>query len=267
MIKESFTGTEIKKNEKSEKKINTENIDIKKALELKPYIIGNMRILEDFRKGNSVDKEKIEETFMDMCKYFQLCGGRMTEDVSDIYRSYIRDNSSLVVRRESPESVVDIASGGEKKIHFDENVAAGRGDKYANCAIWPYGSSPVAGIKNAFLEGKSFAGPIVSLMAINLKGGNLTVEEAKDKIMNIGNISREAVRVLDGVIKKENLEFIILRLPYNFFPKEMLTKIEIEDGEKANKEKELCQFLGLLFLIIILKKEINNLFGFRTERN
>ena len=212
--------------ERSTKDREDKDLELKEALEMKPYLIGDMRILEENRRNGKVEKERIVRVFLDFCKYIELCGGKAVDDVSIMYSKYISKNEELVVRRESPESLVKIMSGENKEIFFDTKVFSGDGSKYANCAIWPHGSDSVAGIKNAFLEGKSFAGPIVSLMALNLESSGLSIEEPEGKMMKVGDISRESVKILDGTIRRDDLEFVVLRLPSKFFPEEMLTDRE-----------------------------------------
>jgi len=66
------------------------------------------------------------------------------------------------------------------------------------------------------------------------------IEDPKDKMLNTGNINRESVRIVSGQIKKEDLEFIIVRLPKKFLSPEKLS-----EEEKNNNLKEV--FRGFTF--------------------
>jgi hypothetical protein len=185
----------------------------------------------------SQDKEKYRElcyqTYKDLGSFLINNGGEFSSDINNVYKKYQNNyNDPLVVRREDPKNVVQLADGKDINLKFDPKVAGDRGDKYANCAIWPYGKNPVAGIKNAFLEGRGMAGPLVTLIALKADPNNTNLEIPKDFKAKVGDIEREAVRIFSGNINKKDLKFIILRIQKDFFPQENLTDEEIKTNHQ-----------------------------------
>jgi hypothetical protein len=178
-------------------------------------------------------KELCYKIYKDISSFFIENGGEFASDVNNIYRKYQDSYSDpLVVRREDPEKVAQLVDGKELDLIFDPKVVGDRGDKYANSAIWPYGKDPVAGIRNAFLEGRGMAGPIVTLTAIKANPDNTNIEIPQNAKLNVGNIEREAVRIFSGNVSKEDLKFIILRIQKDFFPEENLSEQEIKTNPK-----------------------------------
>jgi hypothetical protein len=225
-IEKSKQKIEIKDEEKFEYEPSQEVLKIKEKLSQ----------LKD-KELNKQDQEKYKElcyqTYKDLGSFLIANGGEFASDVNNVYKKY-QDNYSdpLVVRREDPEKVAQLVDGKDIDLKFDPKVVGDRGDKYANCAIWPYGKNPVAGIKNAFLEGRGMAGPLVTLTAVKANTGNTNLETPKDFKMKVGDIEREAVRIFSGSINKEDLKFIILRIQKEFFPQENLTEQEIKTNPK-----------------------------------
>jgi hypothetical protein len=185
----------------------------------------------------SQDKEKYKElchqTYKDLGSFLINNGGEFSSDINNVYKKYQSNyNNPLVVRREDPEKVAQLVDGKDIDLKFDPKVTGDRGDKYANCAIWPYGKNPVAGIKNAFLEGRGMAGPLVTLTAVKANPNNTSIEKPKDFKIKVGDIEREAVRIFSGNINKEDLKFIILRIQKDFFPQDNLAEEEIKTNPK-----------------------------------
>lgn len=192
-------------------------------------LIGDLRILkkaENIKDNPQAYKEKSLSTFRELTNFFLDLGAKEYKDVSRLYNKYTSGRNCLVVRKEDPEKVVTLAAGQEQELFFDPKVAMERGDKYSNCAIWPYGHSQVAGIANAFLEGRHMAGPLALVIAVKTTGNHLQVEIPEDAILEVGSIKREAVRILSGTIKPEDLEFVILRAQKDYYPETMLTDEE-----------------------------------------
>jgi hypothetical protein len=206
------------------------------------YILGDLQFLKNKQEASTnIEnyKRRSAETFRELEKFITECGGRYIEDVNEIYKKYQSESRAFIARREDPERVVNLLTNKNIEIKFDPKVVAERGDKYANCAIWPYGPDAIAGIRNAFLEGRGMAGPLVSLIASRNNPENVEVSKPEERMLKVDDISREAVRIVSGEIKKEDLAFIIIRMQTKFFPPEKLTDKE--------KEKNLPQvFRGFI---------------------
>ena len=241
MIKEKiFTiDQRITKKQKELKKLEA----TEKLSEDLIYLIGDLRFLKnkDEQTNNPIEyQRRLEDTLEHISDFFRKNGGR-EEDVNSIYHRYLsRVSKPLIVRREDPERVARLIEDEDIDLNFDPKVVSGRGDKYANCAIWPHGHSSTAGMKNAFLEGRGMAGPLVTIMASRQNPKHNLIEDPKNKMLNVGNIDRESVRIVSGQIKKDDLEFIIVRLPKKFLSPEKLT-----EEEKKNNLNEV--FRGFSF--------------------
>ena len=224
------------------KKVTEKENDEKNKSDLIPenlaYVLGDLRFLknrEEFTKSPEEYKRRSMEAFKDLHDFIISSGGREIKDINEIYRKYQNNNSEpLIVRREDPEKIALLLNDKDIDLGFDPKAAGDKEGKYANCAVWPYGSNPVAGIKNAFLEGRGMAGPLVSLMAAKQNAEHNTVEILENEMKKIGEINREAVRSASGKISRDDLEFIILRMQKDFFPNESLN-----DSEKNPEVKQI----------------------------
>lgn len=233
--------------EKITKKVNSVdglelNQEIKEVLTKEPktkskempedliYILGNFEFLknkENYKNNPENYKRRFLETYKDLQEYIKNMGGTELDDVNEIYSKY--QNSmpeSFIIRRERPERVARLMNEEDIEINFDQKIVADRGDKYANCAVWPYGPDPVSGIRSAFNEGHTSAGPIVTVVAVKNNPKNATIEKAEGALETVGTLSREAVRIMSGAMKKEDLQFVILRMPKSYIQENMLTEEE-----------------------------------------
>jgi len=211
------------------------------------FLLGDLIILQkNFSKNPEGLREKAIETYESIKDLFSDCGAEFYEDVQEIYKKYERINKPLVIRREDPIKITELASGKSIEFKFDPNVAFEQGDKYANSALWPHGPvNATTGLANAFLEGKSSAGPIVTVMAFKNNPEHITIAEPEGKMLEIGTITRQSVKIVSGVVTHQDLEFIIIRMPEKFFPKEELTERE----NKLAAENKLPQvFRGFRFI-------------------
>ncbi len=220
----------------------------------KEVLLGSLNDLEDRKKLNKIDEgfiKKSQETYKIFADYLKKSGAKDIDDVNEIYNHFNSSSGDkLIVRRENVERMINLLDNNDIKMHFDPKVVYNENEKYANCALWPYGKNPVTGIANSFLEGKASMGPFVSLIAILPNEKNMEVTEPRERLMNVGTISRESVRILDGTISKSDLQFIILRIPVKFFPQELLNENE--------KEFKAGQIFRAFIFSDSLKKELKN---------
>lgn len=203
----------------------------------------SLQKLKNSRENLSLDEyKKISfQTYKNLAGFLIENGGNIVSDINQIYQKYNKQMSNpLIVRREDPEKVSSLVEGFDISLSFDPKVVGDRGDKYVNCAIWPYGRDLVSGIKNAFLEGRGMAGPLVTLIGVKQNDKNNKVEEADDYLKKVGTIERDAVRIASGKLTKDDLEFVVLRIQKEFFPEENMFA-----EEKTSEAKQI--FRGFLF--------------------
>ncbi len=214
--------------------------------EEKAVLFGNVALLKntaDFKKDPEAYINKAQETYCDIKDFFISNNAKYFEDVNELYHIYTSQDSKIV-RREDPLKVLRIVNGESLEINFDPEIVGDRGDKYANCALWPHGAvNKTSGLANAFLEGRGMAGPIV-LLAGYTKSPEMNIDEPSDKMLEVGSISRENVKILSGMVKKEDIDFVILRMAIKFFDQNELTDQE----KKLFKEGKISQiFRGFQF--------------------
>jgi len=186
-------------------------------------------------------KQKSFETYKNLVSLLLEAGGEFITDVNEIYKKYQENTSSpFIVRRDDPEKVAELSEDKDINLSFDPKVVGDRGDKYANCSIWPYGRNAVSGIKAAFLEGRGMAGPLVTLIGVKNNSEHMIIEKPRDSLERVGTIDREAVRIVSGKITKQDLGFVILRIQKEFFPLENMT-----EQEKSDTNKQI--FRGITF--------------------
>jgi hypothetical protein len=191
-------------------------------------ILEKFNRLKELREKNPNDPEFMKmshETYIGLEK---LLSSRATvyKEISNLYYKHLNNGKILVVRREDPNRSLVLAMGGKLELSFDENVVAGDGEKYANCALWPYGGKTMAGMSNALKEGKSSAGSIVTVLAMAPDPETAEVSEPEGKTWNITDIDRTAVKSISGTINAKDLRFMVIRMPRKFFPPECLTEEE-----------------------------------------
>ncbi len=234
-------GEEIKN-----KKENVPNIKKWTEEEISP-LIGNMLLLKDTNNLKEKPREyknRAIETFEEIKELIKDNGGEFHEDVSEIYNKY-NVNKPVIVRREDPTRLSRLINGENLEIFFDPEVTYGEGEKYANSALWPYGpAEKTGGVANAFLEGRGNAGPIVMLGGYNTNGEKMEIVEPEQNEQKVGTLDRHGVRILSGEIKKEDMEFIIIRIASTFFDKSQMTQKEIE---RFNKGEQKQIFRGYSF--------------------
>lgn|GEM_PF-914322 len=201
------------------------------------FLLGNIEILkktENLKNNPEMYEKKTHETYSEIKDFFRYHNAEYFEDVNELYRQY-NASSTKIVRREDPLKILQLVNGKSIEINFDPEVVGDRGDKYANCALWPHGSiEKTNGIANAFLEGRGMAGPIVLLGGYTPNDSHMNIEEPDEKMLQVGNISRENIKILSGSIEKEDLDFVIMRIAIKFFNQEELTskeKILFEQGK------------------------------------
>jgi hypothetical protein len=228
---------DIKEKQQKEIKRKEEKSPLKKSEAIEEnlaYLLGDLHFLKNKQEALSDPKNyqrRSTEIFREMQKFIEEAGGQYIENINEIYQKYQNLNQEfLIAWREDPEKVAKLLADKDISLQFDPKVTIEKNDKYANCAIWPYGQNAVSGIKNAFLEGRGMAGPLVTLIATKNNPNNIKLTKPKEHLMKVGDISREAVRIVSGKLTKNDLKFIIIRMQKKFFPEEKLTEKERADN-------------------------------------
>ena len=230
---ESISFETTDKRKASQLEVHEENSDINREQfteEDFAVMMGNLSLLKNTEQlKNNPEKylERSRDTVDQIKKYFQSKGAEFNENIMDLYKNYADLREPFIVRREDPLNIVSLVSGKDLELTFDPEVVGERGDKYVNSALWPHGAvNKTTGLANAFLEGRGAAGPIVMVMGVKQNQNSMEVVVPEGSMLDVGDLHRQSVRILSGKISKEDLTFVVLRIPKDFINSEDLTDIE-----------------------------------------
>ena len=189
-------------------------------------------------------KELVSNVFEAIREECERAGGRYVEDINELYRA-VR-GEQLVVRRENPERLVSALV-----THEDLPVGCPEpqpGQDYPNCSIWR-SEDGKAGLDTAFMEGREDLGGLVSVVGFEV-GKDMKMGQVTGEQKGIDTAARQNVRRIDGVVHPEDVRFLIVRAPGQYFPAELLTAEEadrIEAAQTDPKRRGLPVFRGFLF--------------------
>lgn len=144
----------------------------------------------------------------------------LTEDVSSLYGEMSKEN--LLARVESVRRVVECLATSKPIL-----VGAG-GDHYANSV-----TSDVEGLRIAMAEAEA-VGPVRLLVGLDLKAlvgftnDHVEVSEIDDSEFDLRDttLRKAYCRHLEGEIHKEDIRYMVMRIPRNVFPSQFLNDIE-----------------------------------------
>jgi len=171
-------------------------------------------------------KELLALLYLQIQKTLIKEGATLITDVNQLYQKY--NNKQILVRRgDLIEMVKSLKDQGGIKLGFDPKL----GFEYNNCALWS-NAWGTRGLENAFVEGWSETGGIVAVLGFR-QGDNLQMKKLKENLNEPFTIDRSGVRCASGVVTKKDLEFILVRVPADRFPKVELTEHDIKLLELA----------------------------------
>ncbi len=191
--------------------------------EIKRRLMVEFQHIESLKVADEPQKEFVKEFAREFMKALTEAGGRAYESVDDLYKNF---RGNLLVRREDPMMLVSALLNRESvKLPIDKNIAAD-GEAYPNCANWSgYGDN--RGLQTAFMEGHSSVGKDQLITVVGFKEGRgLNVKGVSSEERVPGGLDREFVRVAEGVIDPEDIEFVVVRASKDSFPEDFLTPEE-----------------------------------------
>lgn len=152
-------------------------------------------------------------------------GGKFYNDMNSFYESL--DSSVLYVRREHPLRIFNTLENNENlQISFDHSKNSNK--PYENSVRWnkSYGSK---GIDTAFIEGTAELHGISTLMGF--ESDNAIIHDVP-KNNTFKTTDRNLVVSFEGTVSRENIKFIILRIPLLYCPDFILSEDEKEEKEE-----------------------------------
>lgn len=185
-----------------------------------PASLEAARILEELTDPKEITKQL--RSLLDALP--REIGKEFTGDVASIYRGMQKEE--CLARVEKLSRVLGAVELGELIHISDENES-----HYAN-AVLP----ELEGLKIAFAEGQA-PGPVRSMVAfgktvVGFKTDNLKVDQVEFDGTNFQNVKerRYLCRHVSGDLRKEDIRYMVLRVPTHMMPEEHLS-----EPEKAKK--------------------------------
>lgn len=170
-------------------------------------------------------KAQISELFFDIEREL---GVTIESDVSDLYKEMKKEN--CLARIDSLSRVL-------KTLEFDEPMPIGSeeetDDHYANAVI-----PENEGIQLAFAEGQA-PGPVRMLVGfgktlIGFKTDHLEVKEINFNEDDPRDVAQRAYlcRHVSGELKKDDIKYVVMRIPKHMMPDNMVTDLEKDNIDK-----------------------------------
>lgn len=175
-------------------------------------------------------REQIAAAIEIMKEIFSAGGGEYFEDVNGLYKTL--KGQQMLVRRENP---LDLTSAITEQKNLDLSFDTKVKHKYANCAEWNY-EQGTDGLNNAFLEGFSHLGGIVTIVGFDK--GDLKVEDIAAEHQQLYNLNRRTVKSAEGSVPVKNIKFIVMAAPISLYPENDLTGQEEEMLDEMKQLEE-----------------------------
>lgn len=169
-------------------------------------------------------KEVVEQIVREVMDEFPKHGWVPVLDVNDLYRS---QQGELIVRRESPQRLMDaVLNDHDLNLSF-ENVPSDQ--KYLNSAIWS--TMRPETMRWAMQEGMNMTGGLSVVEVIDPTVSDIQVESIENAIPTIvmpsgETIDRSTYRATSGTVRPEDLRFIVVATVAQRFPIDQMTQDE-----------------------------------------
>lgn len=179
--------------------------------------------------------ELVSRFATEIIEAFQEKGLTMHTDVNAVYK---RPWGTLMVRRESPQRLVEaLVDEEDVELSFGGTF----GEKYLNSAVWDPTMTPET-LRWAIQEGFSKGGGLFMVEAFDPKGRDLLVEQIDNPIkqLKVGDevIDRTTYRATSGKIHPEDMRFVLMGVVASRFPRDQMTDEEIDRLEAYEVEME-----------------------------
>jgi hypothetical protein len=214
------------------------------SIEINETGISYLNTLKIAEESKSFSIDEARDFTQKTLSFLQELPGAFFENVSDIYSKI---DHEIVVRRESPIAIIESLVYEEPlSIKFQDG-----GTPYNNSVLWQV-SQGKEGLQNAFMEG--FSSALGICMVAGYEKNNLKVEHLESspdnnitKYTSDGKImSRNHVVATEGTVNVEDIDFLVVRIPYHFMSEDLLRDEEIVGGEHNREGKMQHVFRGVL---------------------
>jgi hypothetical protein len=190
-------------------------------------------------------QEMIGDLLLTWIQAVKAIGGTFYEDVNDMYHSL--EQKEMIIRKHALEDIFEKVTAGEPiHVGLDSSAQSSKNDYYANAALWDPRSGDNSGFYNAFMEGRASMNGVVGVMGFAKEA--VEVHEVRADAKSVGNINRENVVSVQGDIRKEDLQFLLIRIPSFVMPEKMITDEDEEAmDDQVTKGQQPFVFRGFTF--------------------
>lgn len=189
---------------------------------------------------NAQESKEVINNFID---YMSHVKGSHFNDVGAMYP--LLAGEDLFVRREDPRVVVQAFSDELPiEIHHKQGT-----EPYPNAVEWNY-QYGTHGLENAFLEGRAQLNGIVTVIGFKPQHVKKTeVNRVEPSVVQPGGrvIDRNHVVSIDGAVPKEDIRFVVMKIPKKLMPGIYLTEEETTQDDVGGKGNPKYIFRGVLF--------------------
>ncbi len=189
------------------------------------------------------ETQKTKEIIDNFIHYMSHVKGSHFNNVGEMYP--LLQGENLFVRREDPQ-VVAKAFSDELPIEIHNKQGT---EPYPNAVEWNY-QYGTHGLENAFLEGRTQLNGIVTVIGFKQQHVKKTeVNKIASSVVQPGGkvVDRSHVVSIDGLVPKEDIRFIVMKIPQKLVPNEFLTEEEADRGDDGGKGNPKYVFRGVLF--------------------
>lgn len=193
--------------------------------------------LDEFREYAESERDFSEEERKMFAGHFldaiHSTPGTYHENVGDLYQEI---SGPLVVRREDPVKALELLLAHKpldifyrKEFRSDEKAVEGT---YYNAAMWNGPGSKV-GLENAFIEGFSHLGGIVTVLGFEPEGLTFRPTEHTEMIRQTTTLNYTNNVSIEGEVEVGKVRFLVVRIPARYMPDDRLTDEELESKEEG----------------------------------
>lgn len=187
-----------------------------------PLVDSTAVLLDEFKGTKNIEQRRkiIGDLLDEFADTLGAEGLEMDNETEKLFKT-IAQRPNSIIRQERFDSVIKLLKGEKINLSFPE------GTLYANAAVFgPNGE----GLEIAFNEGRASGYGITSAIIIDpaTKEGHPSLEVSKINQSQCELRDRSACRAISGVITKENIKYIVVRIPTKLVPKNYITPDEEE---------------------------------------
>lgn len=169
------------------------------------------------------NREQDKERYYEMFRDFFIANGAVEKKFwNDELHMIAHGNGNILVRRDNPENVMELLEGGK-----DFAVHASQYGEQPNAALL---GNDLHGLRIALAGGfgKVGRGSVAFTVGFNPSEGMQVADVPQTGYDHFEGLDRKLIKVVSGKTPRENVKFVLMRMPRSFFPEKYMTDSEID---------------------------------------